>query len=128
MSSFVMRQILDKHLHDLQQREGIRNIHLDLDDRAKTWLIAQGISPEYGARPLARTIQRHLLNPLSHRLLEESVSDGDVVLVRVNESGNGLAVQARRIPSGTASADPQPAASGSRPRDRIRRITRVGAS
>ena len=55
-------------------------------------------------------------------------ADGDVVLVRVNENGNGLAVQARRLPSSTAAADPQPVASGSRPRDRIRRIARVGAS
>ncbi|EED86034.1 predicted protein, partial [Postia placenta Mad-698-R] len=73
MSQAVMKSILKKNLQDLKQREGMKRLHLDIDAQAETWLISVGISPQYGARPLARVIQRELLNPLSQRLLEGTV-------------------------------------------------------
>lgn len=88
-----MTQILEKHLQDLQEREGIKKLNLDLDDAAKEWLIGIGISREYGARPLARAIQRELLNPLSQCLLEETIIEGDTVLVRVGRDKNKLTVK-----------------------------------
>ncbi|GBE84539.1 Heat shock protein [Sparassis crispa] len=92
MTQSVMEQILEKHLSDLQQREGIKRLRLNIDRKAKTWLIKIGISREYGARPLARVIQRELLNPLSQRLLEETIHEGDTVRIILNESQDGLYV------------------------------------
>ncbi|OSX58920.1 hypothetical protein POSPLADRAFT_1049090 [Postia placenta MAD-698-R-SB12] len=77
MSQAVMKSILKKNLQDLKQREGMKRLHLDIDTQAESWLISVGISPQYGARPLARVIQRELLNPLSQRLLEGTVKEGD---------------------------------------------------
>ena len=88
-----MMQILDKQLQDLQQREGVKRLRLDLDADAKEWLVSVAISKEYGARPLARLIQRELLNPLSHRLLEKRIREGDNVFIRLNESKNGLYIK-----------------------------------
>lgn len=88
-----MYLILEKHLKDLQEREGLKRLRLDLEDGAKKWLVANGISQEYGARPLARVIQRELLNPLSKRLLEETIHDGDTVFVRLNAAQDGLYVR-----------------------------------
>lgn len=94
-----MYRILEKHLKDLQQREGLKRLRLDLEDSAKKWLVGNGISREYGARPLARVIQRELLNPLSQRLLEETIREGDTqVFIRLNDSHDGLYVRPNHQP------------------------------
>ena len=67
-------------------------MRLDLDEHAKSWLTSAGISREYGARPLARVLQRELLNPLSQRLLENTIREGETVLVRINDAKTGLKV------------------------------------
>ena len=53
-----------------------RNITLEVSKRALDFLSAEGYDPQFGARPLKREIQRHLLNPLSVKLLEGNVVDG----------------------------------------------------
>lgn len=83
MTPSVMESILEKHLQELRGREGIKKMTLDLDDLAKRWLIEKGTHKDFGARPLARAIQKHLLNPLSLCLLEETLGGNDTVLVRV---------------------------------------------
>ncbi|TFK51597.1 hypothetical protein OE88DRAFT_1801793 [Heliocybe sulcata] len=88
----VIQQILDKQLDQLKQREGLRNLYLQIQPDAKRWLAKEGVSAQYGARLLARVIQKQLLNHLSQALLSESVQDGDTVFVRVNGDGSGLAV------------------------------------
>src|SRR3712207_8511612 len=47
-----------------------RKIHVQLSDAAKTALVQEGYDPTYGARPLKRTIQRRVLDPLALRVLE----------------------------------------------------------
>ncbi len=46
-----------------------RDIKLEVDDEAKDWLAKLGYDVTYGARPLKRTIQKYLINPLSQELL-----------------------------------------------------------
>jgi len=107
MSHEVMHQILHKHLRDLQDREGLKKLRLDLDVDAKEWLIRIGISREYGARPLARVIQRYLLNPLSRCLLEETIQEGDTVVIRLTDKKDGLVIKpSHRSPLGKE--DPVP--------------------
>lgn len=93
MSQQMMEKILIKHLGDLKQRDGLKGMTLDLDNRAKRWLISRGISPEYGARLLARVIQTELLNPLARAILETTVKPDGIVLVRVNDNDNGLMIR-----------------------------------
>ena len=72
-----------------------RKITLDITDAAKRWLAEAGYDPVYGARPLKRTIQRNLQDPLARQILEGTVRDGDRVSVDAGESGlliNGAAV------------------------------------
>ncbi|KAH7907044.1 P-loop containing nucleoside triphosphate hydrolase protein [Hygrophoropsis aurantiaca] len=104
MSQEVMKEILDKHTDDLKQREGLKKLTLDLDSKAKEWLIRAGISREYGARLLTRVIQRELLNPLARALLDGTVQEGDIVLIRVSDEMNGLSVKSNR------SQEPEPPA------------------
>jgi ATP-dependent Clp protease ATP-binding subunit ClpB len=58
-----------------------RKIRVELSDRAKDLLIAEGYDPMYGARPLKRTIQRRVLDPLAMRVLEGEFHEGDVIRI-----------------------------------------------
>lgn len=96
MSADMMDKVLEKHLGDLRQRDGLKKMTLDLDRAAKQWLINQGISSEYGARLLTRVIQGELLNPLARAILQKSVRDDEIVLVRVKDNKAGLDIRSSR--------------------------------
>lgn len=96
MSADMMVKVLDKHLGDLRQRDGLKNMTLDLDRAAKRWLINRGISSEYGARLLTRVIQAELLNPLARAILQKSVRNDEIVLVRVKDNEAGLDIYSSR--------------------------------
>ena len=68
-------------LATLVQRLADRDIVLEFTDAAKDQLIAEGYDPAYGARPLARTIQRRIENPLASRILSGEFDAGDKVMV-----------------------------------------------
>ena len=72
-----------------------RKITLDLEATARRWLSEAGYDPVYGARPLKRTIQRHLQDPLAEMVLKGDVRDGDTVAVTAGEGGVALAVAGR---------------------------------
>ncbi|GGT21016.1 ATP-dependent Clp protease ATP-binding subunit [Streptomyces chromofuscus] len=65
-----------------------QGIAVDFTDAAVDWLARQGYQPEYGARPLRRTIQREVDNHLSRLLLDGRVKEGD--RVRVAEENGSL--------------------------------------
>jgi ATP-dependent Clp protease ATP-binding subunit ClpB len=50
-------------------------------------LVAEGYDPMYGARPLKRTIQRRVLDPLALRVLEGGFREGDHITVDVGDNG-----------------------------------------
>jgi len=58
-------------------------ISLELTDAAKKYVAETGFDPAYGARPLKRTIQRTIQDPLALKILEGSVQEGDHVKVDV---------------------------------------------
>jgi ATP-dependent Clp protease ATP-binding subunit ClpB len=74
-----MRHIVDIQLRGLVKRLEDRKIHVELTDRAKDLIIEEGYDPTYGARPLKRTIQRRILDPLAIRVLEGGFREGDSV-------------------------------------------------
>ena len=92
-----MTDIVDIQLGHLRSLLADRKIVLDLDDRAAQWLANTGYDPVYGARPLKRTIQRHLQNPLAERILSGAIKDGDTVQVTTGDGGlliNGELIRA----------------------------------
>ncbi|GAA2696259.1 ATP-dependent Clp protease ATP-binding subunit [Nonomuraea recticatena] len=86
-----LRQIVDLLLEKTRQRLRGQGIELSVSDQAKDWLVEHGYQPEFGARPLRRTVQRELDNRLSSLLLGGQVKEGDTVEVDV--SGGGLEVK-----------------------------------
>ena len=73
-------------LESLIKRVGSRGIALEVTPGALDQLIAEGYDPAYGARPLARTIQKRIENPLAERLISGEFSAGDRVVIDSNGS------------------------------------------
>ena len=82
-----MKAIVDIQVHGLLKRLEDRKIHVDLTEGAKDFIVAEGYDPMYGARPLKRTIQRRVLDPLAMRVLEGEFHEGDHVVVDVGDNG-----------------------------------------
>jgi len=82
-----IRQIVDIQIHHVQKLLKDKEIILDVNDEAKDWLAKLGYDVTYGARPLKRTIQKYLINPLSQELLMGTFNDGDTIRVTVGNSG-----------------------------------------
>jgi ATP-dependent Clp protease ATP-binding subunit ClpB len=76
-----LAQIVDIQLRALARRLSERKIIVDLTDGAKALLVAEGYDPVYGARPLKRTLQRRLLDPLALEVLQGRFVEGDRVVV-----------------------------------------------
>ncbi len=72
---------------DLRARMRAREIDLTFTDDAVEYVADRGYDPQFGARPLRRTIQRLVENELSRLLLRESVGGGDTVGVRMADDG-----------------------------------------
>ncbi|GAX28284.1 hypothetical protein FisN_27Hh065 [Fistulifera solaris] len=77
-----MNAILDMNLTQITERlENNQNMQLHISENAKNALAEMGYDIRYGARPLKRTLNKELLNPLSYLLLEGSLQEGDTVMV-----------------------------------------------
>lgn len=71
--------IVDLQLDRVRKRMAKQGLGLALSAEAKEFIGNQGYDPVYGARPLKRAIQRHLLDELSLEILEGKFGDGDVI-------------------------------------------------
>jgi ATP-dependent Clp protease ATP-binding subunit ClpB len=78
--------IVDIQLTRLRQRLAKQGLALALSAEAKEYLGNQGYDPIYGARPLKRAIQHHLLDPLSMAVLDGQFHEGDVIEVGVENN------------------------------------------
>ena len=76
-----LAQIVDIQIERLQKLVERRGITLELTERARQALAAEGYDPVYGARPLKRTIQRRIQDPLAMSLLKGDFREGDTVRV-----------------------------------------------
>lgn len=82
-----IRKIVDIQIAGVQKMLAQKDIVLDVDNETKDWLAKLGYDVTFGARPLKRTIQRHLVNPLSQELLAGKFSDGDKIQVSLGLKG-----------------------------------------
>ena len=76
-----LKRIVDIQMEQVRKRMAERKIEIELTDAAKEYLVNEGYDATYGARPLKRTIQRLILDPLALQVLEGKFADGDTVVV-----------------------------------------------
>jgi ATP-dependent Clp protease ATP-binding subunit ClpB len=82
-----IKKIVDIQIATLSRRLEGNKITLALTDRAREFLAKTGFDPVYGARPLKRTIQHLIQDPLAVKILDGSIKDGDRVSVDVEKGG-----------------------------------------
>ena len=75
--------ITDIQLRAVAKRLEAQQLTLEINEEAKRHLAREGYDPQFGARPLKRTIQEQLLNPLATRLLNGDFKPGDHIRVRL---------------------------------------------
>ncbi len=88
-----IKKIVDIQVKELQNRLAERRITLRVTDKAREYLAQEGYDPAYGARPLKRTLQRKVQDPLALMLLEGKFGEGDTVSVDLDMSGEGLVIK-----------------------------------
>jgi ATP-dependent Clp protease ATP-binding subunit ClpB len=88
-----IERIVDIQLEKLKQRLAQQNLTLEVDAAAKKLLASEGYDPQFGARPLKRAVQEHILNPLSMRLLEGGFKPGEKI--KVTADGEKLVFKAK---------------------------------
>jgi ATP-dependent Clp protease ATP-binding subunit ClpB len=87
LSEEQLRHIVDIQVARLIARVAERGVTVELSDAARDQLGKLGYDPVYGARPLKRVIQRHLVDPLARGLLQGDFSGGDHVRVDATSDG-----------------------------------------
>jgi ATP-dependent Clp protease ATP-binding subunit ClpB len=78
-----IKRIVEIQLRSLSARLADRGVNLELADAAKEYLANRGFDPVYGARPLKRTIQKEIIDPLAVRILNGDFIQGDAVIADV---------------------------------------------
>ncbi len=89
-----LSEIVTLQLERVRKRLAKQGIGLTLSEDAKEYIANQGYDPIYGARPLKRAIQKHLLDPLSLEVLEGKFKDGDVIKAAVEDGKVVFAIHA----------------------------------
>lgn len=102
-----MDAITDIGLSEIAERlEEGQNMSLDVSDNAKSMLAELGYDYRYGARPLKRTLNQQLLNPLSRLLLEGAVKEGESVRVRTRAEAERELEESGRVSYGWVTSNP----------------------
>jgi ATP-dependent Clp protease ATP-binding subunit ClpB len=82
-----LKKIVEIQADRLRGMLADRQMSIEITDEAKEFVAENGYDPAYGARPIKRTLQRHVADPLALAILEGQFVDGDTILVNVNGSG-----------------------------------------
>ncbi len=87
LSKEQLREIVTLQMARLRKLLAERQLNLELTDAARDFLADVGYDPVYGARPLRRAIQHHLLDKLAPMLLEGKFKEGDTIVVDADKEG-----------------------------------------
>jgi len=97
-----LKAVVDIQLGRLKKNLAQRKIEIQLSDAAKEILVERGYNPAYGARPIKRTIQKEILDPLAMKILEGEFKEGDTVRVDAMKGSRELAF--RKVEKAQAAA------------------------
>ncbi|MFK8031966.1 MAG: ATP-dependent Clp protease ATP-binding subunit ClpA [Gammaproteobacteria bacterium] len=98
LSAAIVERVVDKMLVELEAQLGNKDVTIELDDDARTWLAVRGYDRAMGARPMARLIQEKIKRPLAESLLFGELSDGGHVQVTVLDDEIKLICTAGELP------------------------------
>src|SRR5450755_3410839 len=96
LTTAELTEIVDLQVARLARRLAGRRLMLTITPAAREWLSVTGFDPVYGARPLRRLIQSAIGDRLARGLLSGQISDGDTVIVDLDDDTDSLSVTADR--------------------------------
>ncbi len=85
-----MKEIVDLQLDEVRERLEERGFSIDISEDARAWLAEEGYDPDFGARPLMRTLQKYIESPLSKQILAGDFKTGATVLVEMDSEGKEI--------------------------------------
>lgn len=88
-----MRKILEIHLGKVSSKLKERGLKMEITDRAKEMLVKKGFDPNYGARPIIRTVQKMVEDPMSEFILINMAKENDIISVDADEKGESLTMK-----------------------------------
>ncbi|HEX8006866.1 MAG TPA: ATP-dependent chaperone ClpB [Trebonia sp.] len=94
LSTSELTQIVDLQIDRLARRLAGRRLVLTVSSAAREWLALTGFDPVFGARPLRRLVQSAIGDKLARSLLSGEITDGDEVLVDLDDAVDELSVRA----------------------------------
>ena len=106
-----LNHIIEFELGKVRERLAAKGMALELDQKAKDFIIDKGYNPDFGARPLRRAISQYIEDPLAESLLSGDFGDGHLINVTRKDEAEHLYFEASDIPkedtSGTEN-EPEP--------------------
>jgi ATP-dependent Clp protease ATP-binding subunit ClpA len=106
--------VVDKFILQLELQLADRNVHIDLDDEARSWLTERGYDKLYGARPMGRLVQEKIKQPLAEELLFGKLINGGEVKVRIKDNAPAFEITPAPPKVSKAKAKAAAAAAGGR--------------
>jgi ATP-dependent Clp protease ATP-binding subunit ClpA len=104
LSPTVMEEIVEKFVLQLEQQLRERHVAIALGTEARAWLAKKGYDPVFGARPLARVVQKEVRDPLTDEILFGALEHGGSVTIGVADDKLTFAYEGR-TPAATINAD-----------------------
>ncbi len=92
-----LEQIVDYELRKVYERLELKELKLEVDDKARDYLIEKGYNPDYGARPLRRAIEQHVEDALSEAILRGQFKAGHLIKATHDEGKDGLTYTSEEI-------------------------------
>ncbi len=81
-----IKKIVDIQLDFLKEILKPKKISAKFDEKSKNWIVSEGFSNLYGARPLKRLIQKEIIDKMAHLILSNNIKEGSQVSVTINEN------------------------------------------
>ena len=91
-----LHQIIDLELKSVFKRISEVGYTVELEESAKEFLSDKGYDPEFGARPLARAIQKYLEDPLAEAIIGSTIAEGDVLIVKHAKDADELTIDVKK--------------------------------
>jgi ATP-dependent Clp protease ATP-binding subunit ClpA len=92
LGAVEIEKVVDKQIDELRAMVAPKGVTIDLRPAARAWLAAKGFDRAFGARPMARLIERVIKKPLSEKLLFGDLADGGVLHIDAANEGIALTV------------------------------------
>src|SRR4051794_16953967 len=96
LSASVMEQIVDKFVLQLEQQLAERHVAITLTEPARAWLATKGYDPVFGARPLARVVQKEVRDPLTDQILFGALEHGGTVTIGIEDDALTFAYEGKK--------------------------------